>query len=368
MGKKQSKMKSKPEAAPQPQPTEKKPEEDKKAAASTGTKLDEAFAKIALSTFPPPSKIVEVEHSATVHHALQALSHTNILCAVLVDNTSKFESWIDKYHWVDMADIVNFALTKVEIAQHHKSKSFHALVQEAKEFETHQVKDIADANGHNPFVGLAVDASVRDAMLLLGKQHMYRIAVIDWEKKQIVNVITQSAMVKVLGDNMKHFGEFGKKTLADVSLGGKKDVFSVGHDVLTIEAFKLMVEKKVGAVPVLGVDGQLIGNISMRDIRVAVATPDKFAHLFESASKFLTLMRANADDIMSPAICCKATDSLDTVVGKLCVSRIHRVYVMDDAGKLSSVVSLSDIIGVFVTGDAPKAVYRQDYKPETGGS
>jgi len=317
---------------------------------SSTEKLDHLFSRIQLKSFPhPPSKVIEIESTATVSQAVEVLSKAKILCAPVIDASKKGETWLDKYlGLVDMADVVHFALAKVEVAK-HKSKGFAALVQEAKEFQTHQVKDILDSNGHNPFVPLALTSSMRDAMLLLGKHHLYRIIVIDPEKQELANIITQSAMVKVLGDNLKHFGDFGKKTLEEVGLGASKKIYSVTSDELAIDAFKLMLDKRVGAVPVLGVDGQLVGNISLRDIRVAVATAEKFALLFEPMSKFLSDIRAESDDIMSPAISCKSSDTVEKVIGKLCVSRIHRLYLVDANEKLSSVCSLSDIISIFVS-------------------
>jgi len=315
---------------------------------SKTTKLDALFSKIALKSFPSV-KVISVSSTATVAETLETLNDNKILCAPVVDTSKKSDSWLDKYlGLVDMADIVSFAMAKVEIAK-NKSKGFAALVKEAKEFSTHQVKDILDSNGHNPFVPLALTSSMRDAMLLLGKHHLYRIIVIDAEKQELANIITQSAMVKVLGDNMKSFGDFGKKTMTDLGLAEKKTIFSVSLDNLAIDAFKLMLEKRVGAVPVLGVNGQLVGNISVRDIRSAVARPELWSNLFEPVSKFLAGMRAESDDIMSPAISCNSTDTLEKVIGKLCTSRIHRVYVVDDKSQLVSVVSLSDVISVFVS-------------------
>jgi CBS domain-containing protein len=324
-------------------------------AESKTTKLDVLFSKIALKSFPSV-KVVSVDSTATVADTLDVLSGNKILCAPVVDTSKKSDSWLDKYlGLVDMADIVSFALSKVEVAK-NKSKGFAALVREAKEFSTHQVKDILDSNGHNPFVPLALTSSMRDAMLLLGKHHLYRIIVIDAEKQELANIITQSAMVKVLGDNMKSFGDFGKKTLTDLGLAASKTIYSVSLENLAIEAFKLMLEKKVGAVPVLGVNGQLVGNISVRDIRSAVAKPELWATLFEPVSKFLAGMRADTDDIMSPAISCNAGDEIGAVISKLCTSRIHRVYVVDEKSQLVSVVSLSDVISVFVSeADEDKA-------------
>jgi CBS domain-containing protein len=318
------------------------------AESKTITKLDTLFSKISLKSFPSV-KVVSVPSNATVAETLEVLSNNKILCAPVVDASKKSDSWLDKYlGLVDMADIVSFALSKVEVAK-AKSKGFAALVKEAKEFSTHQVKDILDSNGHNPFVPLALTSSMRDAMLLLGKHHLYRIIVIDAEKEELANIITQSAMVKVLGDNMKSFGDFGKKTLTQLGLAQQKTIFSVALDNLAIDAFKLMLEKKVGAVPVLGVNGQLVGNISVRDIRTAVAKPEMWSTLFEPMSKFIGTMRADSDDIMSPAISCNAGDTLAQVIGKLCTSRIHRVYVVDEKAQLTTVVSLSDIISVFVS-------------------
>ena len=50
----------------------------------------------------------------------------------------------------------------------------------------------------------------------------------------------------------------------------------------------------------------------------------------------------------NPAICCHSSDTLGAVIDKLAATRIHRVYLVDKTDKPIGVVSLGDIISVFV--------------------
>jgi CBS domain-containing protein len=49
---------------------------------------------------------------------------------------------------------------------------------------------------------------------------------------------------------------------------GHKDVITIGVNGRAIDAFKIMTDRGVSAVGVVDEEGKLVGNISVRDIRV----------------------------------------------------------------------------------------------------
>ena len=51
---------------------------------------------------------------------------------------------------------------------------------------------------------------------------------------------------------------------------------------------------------------------------------------------------------MTPPITCKVSESLKVIIGRLNEARVHRLYIVNDLGDCTGVVTLRDIIGTFV--------------------
>lgn len=57
----------------------------------------------------------------------------------------------------------------------------------------------------------------------------------------IVNIITQSAMLRLIADRLPEIGDLGRKPISDLGLGGGH-VFTVGSTEPAIAAFRMMKE------------------------------------------------------------------------------------------------------------------------------
>ena len=51
---------------------------------------------------------------------------------------------------------------------------------------------------------------------------------------------------------------------------------------------------------------------------------------------------------MSPPLVCQKTETLKSVIERLCTARIHRIFVVNDEEQVIGVVTLRDIIDKFV--------------------
>jgi len=281
----------------------------------------------------------------------------HILSAPVVDVKAKPDAeWLDKYTGlVDMMDVAHFVLSLVENPDKKLSKGGYAgLTEENTKLSLTTAAEIAGTSGNNPFVGLDITSSLRDAMFLLGKRHLYRVAAIDGKKQELVNVISQSAIIKILYDNLGKFSALVDKTLKELGLAEPKKVLSVPIHTPAIAAFKLIAENRVGAIPIVGVAGTVVANISARDIRAVLSSPSLYAALFLPLSSFLSLANEDRVDVMSPAITCHPSATLKHVIQQLAVSHIHRMYVVDDRQHLISVISLTDVISAIAT--EPKSI------------
>lgn len=72
--------------------------------------------------------------------------------------------------------------------------------------------------------------------------------------------------------------------------------------------------QSISAVPVLGMNGVVVGNVSARDLRNLVTDPTMFSLLHEPVRHFLAQASTLDHEAMNPAITCRATDTLEHVI------------------------------------------------------
>lgn len=183
-----------------------------------------------------------------------------------------------------------------------------------------------------------------DCMLLCGQHAFRRVPVVKTPGGDIVNIITQSALVQTLGANLERFKSVGEKTLTELNLGSRGKILSVNEDQPLEEVFNLIREHDVSAVPVLDAEGRIKGNVSARDARLII-TSTKIYKLLKMPVK--TYLEVVTDGAEFSAITCKATETMAGVVKLLTTNRIHRVYVVDDDRKPLRVISLRNVLMKF---------------------
>eukprot|EP00210_Caulerpa_lentillifera_P004411 g4208.t1 len=114
---------------------------------------------------------------------------------------------------------------------------------------------------------------------------VHRIAIFD-SSSRIVNIISQSDIVRHLLEHQNELGEYGTTSVGELGFG-QKEIISVHPEMSAIEALRVMSEKSIGAVAVVNSTGQIIGNFSAADMRTI--TPEHFGSLALPVGEFLAL-------------------------------------------------------------------------------
>jgi CBS domain-containing protein len=112
-----------------------------------------------------------------------------------------------------------------------------------------------------------------------------------------------------------------------------------GHDVVSVSpqqtikwVVKLLVQNRIGAVPVIDEQGQLVGIISERDI---------IRGMSEHADAVLTL---EADQLMTREVkTCSPDDQLVDLMEVMTLQRIRHLPVIQN-GALHGIVSIGDVV------------------------
>lgn len=112
----------------------------------------------------------------------------------------------------------------------------------------------------------------------------------------------------------------------------KRDVFTCQPGDTLNTVAKMMWEHDCGAVPVVA-DEKVVGMITDRDICMAAYTQGK------------PLWEIRVDGVMSRALhVCRPSDTVLQAQKVMRTNRIRRLPVVDDAGGVVGIVSLSDIV------------------------
>jgi CBS domain-containing protein len=109
-------------------------------------------------------------------------------------------------------------------------------------------------------------SSLFSVVELFAKHQVHRVPVIDFQGR-VSNLLTQSSVVSYLAAHIDKLGSIHHQTVGALMLG-HKDVITIGVNARAIDAFKVMTDRGISAVGVVDEEGKLVGNISVRDIRV----------------------------------------------------------------------------------------------------
>lgn len=97
-------------------------------------------------------------------------------------------------------------------------------------------------------------------------------------------------------------------------------------------AASLFLEHKIGGVPVVTEEGELVGFLAEREFVTAVDQTNA------------SIRRQDVDAFMQqPAPTCSADDSLHDVMNRMTHQRLRHLVVLDD-GKIAGVISVGDVV------------------------
>jgi CBS domain-containing protein len=112
----------------------------------------------------------------------------------------------------------------------------------------------------------------------------------------------------------------------------KSDVQTIREDASIQEAAAKMASARIGFLPICDERGKVLGTITDRDITIRAVAADRLP----SACRVSEVMSREV-------ISCLPTDSLGTAEQSMIDHRKSRLLIVDQAGVLLGVISLSDI-------------------------
>jgi CBS domain-containing protein len=111
-----------------------------------------------------------------------------------------------------------------------------------------------------------------------------------------------------------------------------KDVAVCYPDERADVAARLMRDRNVGALVVVGRERQPVGIITDRDFAVSVCA--------NAEDSYYKLVK---EVMHAPVVCCRETDELRSASNAMMQSHVHRVPVVDAQGQLVGILSTDDL-------------------------
>jgi CBS domain-containing protein len=290
----------------------------------------------------PNNRVFIAERTDKVIDVFKGLVNHNFLSVPVLQKTK--HKW---FGFLDLADIVLYVVNTFGESKLSIDQDFWKMVDLEEDFKQKTVNDLMryPLTRRNPFHPVKGGYSLLYAIEALAKEDsLHRVPVID-DERQLMNLITQSQVVRFLQQNMHLLGDKRLTPVKEIQ-GVMHEVFSVNIHQRAIDAFHEMVDKGVTGVAIVDNSGKLRGNLSLRDLKAMSTDGRFFWRLYQTVENYIFKLKQEIKEGQRPkrVQSCKESHTLEQVVNLLADHSIHRVFVVDDAKKPIGVITLKDVL------------------------
>jgi CBS domain-containing protein len=316
--------------------------------------------KCGSTLFPnePYHKIVTIREDDTFGEAFKRLIENRILSLVVVDNTRRpicglgmlhIMSWLLKeFKEDDFGPSFYMNITSLLSDSPYDDKAVSITKTKIRTL----LKGVSTIHGDvDPIYMIPDDSSLLSAVQLMLDKHSHRLVVCD-KNANLKSLITQSRIVGLLA-----YLEVSQLNATVAELNLTKDVVTIQSTETAYKAFKLMESKRISALAVVNEQGELVGNISVSDIKLIGWNADYWNLLGLPIKDYLTQLMYHQESIFirsynfwtldrphTVVLKCKQQDKLKSVVKAMSFFQVHRLYIVDDSKKPIGVISMYDVL------------------------
>jgi len=310
--------------------------------------------------------VVTLSVTDEVGVALKTLSFHEIISAVLVDTHSG-----EYKGFVDMMDIVSYALFSADclrLTPNHRDltqDSQEDLLFKGKLFSSQQIAGIEKTTKFKQLMFVTKDTSLLEVVQRFSQEGQRRAAVIEpitqilfreegelqklvttpnvklkVDQFKCVNVIAYSDIAMFLNDVALQFPDFLMKTVQQLGFSGKSNLVQVEGEYTSVyQALKMIHDHNITGLAVVNTEGTLTGNFSATDL-MPLSEDWDFKYLALHVNDYLKLVHKRRQ---CPLFCWLNT-TLETVLLRMTLKQVHRLYVVSKERKPIDVVSLTDVV------------------------
>lgn len=347
------------------------------------------WSKIKISDLIQEENLHFITEDITVENAFYKLLEYN-LTSIPVITPSKDMNDCLTFDYNDLNAYMLLSLNRIHINKKESDPIQKLISINATTGKSVKVGDIIKLVPKTPFLKISENESLSKILQILGNG-VHRVAITDDEvgpQMKLKGILSQRRLLKYLWENafkFENFEELSKFQLKDLKIGvlekpfeqkDLQDKANNKHRVIAIEGTQPLIDallkmytNQISSIAIIDSNQMLLGNISVTDIKYLTHI-SQYPLLFNTCKHFISyiLNKRGLDDGKDsfPIFHVYMTSSLNRCMAKLVATKAHRLWIVDDTvsqpstpttdnqpplvgiGKLIGVVSLSDILGVFV--------------------
>ncbi|OLL26015.1 5'-AMP-activated protein kinase subunit gamma [Neolecta irregularis DAH-3] len=297
-------------------------------------------SRTSYDVFPVSFRLIVLDTQLLVRKSLNILLQNNIVSAPLWDsNESKFSGLLT------VSDFINV----IQYYQRHTSLP-QALL-EMEDFKLHGLRDIEKKIGAPPpeTYYIAPSRSLYDACKYLIKSRARRIPLVDINthtgKEMLVSVLTQYRILKFIAVNCKETTLL-KKSLAELHIGTYDELLTADMNTPVLRVIDMLAKHDIASVPIVDKEGVVLNVYEAVDV-LTIIRAGQYGDLELTVGQALL----RRPDEFAGVHKCTEQDTLAGIFNTIRRERLYRLVVVDDAGKLKGMVTLSDILKYMLDGN-----------------
>lgn len=192
-----------------------------------------------------------------------------------------------------------------------------------------------------PLCSVGPDQSLHEAINLLNKNRVHRLLMIDPFSGDVLYILSHKRILRFLFVYLNEFPEltFFHKTLLDLKIGTYDEILSVTESTTIKEAFQMLLEKDVSALPILDDNDILIDVYAKYEVLNLVSEK-----LYLNLSLTIGEVRNKKKDWEEKLQKCHSSITLYEALEFIVRTESHRLLLVNKDNKLIGIVSLSDIL------------------------
>lgn len=294
-------------------------------------------SKTSYDVLPVSFRLIVLDTALLVRKSLTILLQNGIVSAPLWNSkTSKFAGLLTASDYINVIQYYFQNPAKMDKIEHFTLDGLRGVE------KTIGAEPIETASIH-PFKSLYESCG----MMIRSKAR--RIPLIDVDvdtgREIVVSVLTQYRILKFVALNCKETRML-TKPLSELRLGVYEDIATASMTTPVIDVIHSLVNKGVSAIPIIDENGKLLNIYEAVDV-LSLIKGGIYTDLSLSVGE--ALMRRPED--FAGVHTCTDQDRLDTIMDTIRRSRLHRLFVVDENGRLKGIVTLSDILKYILYGE-----------------
>lgn len=299
---------------------------------------------ILLSQLIEQNKLITVPASMSVEEAFNTMMKYHLTSLPVEQAEDDMNCLTFDYN--DLNSYLLLVLNKIQVSN-------RSVQQDCQNGKPVPVGEIVKLTPKNPFYKLPESENLSTVMSILGSG-VHRVAITDNEMTRIKGVLSQRRLIKYLWDNARTFQNLEylfNLSLQDLKIGvlnshakptsRQSRVISIQGDEPLIMALYKMHMDRISSIAVVDQQGNLIGNISVTDVKHVTRT-SQYPLLHKTCRHFISIilnirgLEMGKDSF--PIFHVYPTSSLARTLAKLVATKSHRLWIVQppESGASSS--------------------------------